>query len=100
MKKTLALLLAVVMVASLFAGCGNSNAPAQNTAPAANDTEPAASSPLLRLLPAPTALITQPTLSTPVPAPPLSAPLKAARSAPMCTPASRVRTTPTPSTTP
>jgi len=35
MKKTLALLLAVLMVVGIFAGCGNNSAPAATTAPAA-----------------------------------------------------------------
>lgn len=43
MKKFFALMMAIVMVASLFAGCGNSSAPAATQAPAASNDAPAAS---------------------------------------------------------
>jgi len=45
MKKTLALLLAVLMVVGIFAGCGNNSAPAATTAAAPAATTPAAEAP-------------------------------------------------------
>ena len=39
MKKIIALLLAAMMVVGMFAACGNTNAPAETEAPAAQETE-------------------------------------------------------------